>query len=256
MKHTIPTLILALAGVAAPKAHAFSIGSHREITGRAVALEARAWPILAARSHEIALANVEEDLNLVVKWGLFNHYFNPKGAVRTTWRQTSDVRVEGLWADIERALAEGDEAEVWERAGHLLHHIQDMASPPHVIPVEHNMTDGFERYDIAPLLAVARGRDLPPMGGVEAHRELALRTWSAVEQGRFEACGQSMPWSDYWSGVPGEFGSYGAAGNRFGEAVPCDDEEVAMRAFAKERVDDAVGYSRAFLRGIAARLAG
>lgn len=252
MKHLPLALLFGL--LAAAPAHAFGIDAHREITARAVALEAAAWPALAVHAGDLAVGNVAEDLNLVVKWGFFNHYFNPTGAVRTSWRSTSDARVAGLWADIEAALRAGDAEEAWDRAGHLLHHIQDMASPPHVIPVEHGLGDGFERYPIGPLVAEARGVPVQARGGIELHEDLARRTWDAVETGSYVRCGRTVRWADHWAPEDGAFGRYGGEGNRFGDAADCPEEADAMRTFAEARVEDAVGYSRAFLREVAARV--
>lgn len=252
MKH-LPLALLAGLAVAAP-AHAFGIDAHRQLTARAIALEAAEWPALAVHAGDLAVANVAEDLNVVVKWGFYNHYFNPMGAVRTSWRATSDARVAGLWTDIEAAIRAGDAEEAWDRAGHLLHHIQDMASPPHVIPVEHGLGDGFERYPIGPLVAGAQGTRVPAMGGIELHEDLARRTWDAVETGSYDRCGRTIRWEQHWAPERGEFGRYGGEGNRFGDAADCPEEADAMHAFAEARVEDAVGYSRTFLRDVAARL--
>lgn len=255
MKHLpIATTALAL-GIARP-AHAFDIEAHRTITARAVALEAAEHPDLTRHALDLAFANVAEDLNLVVKWAWFNHYFSPAGPVRTTWRVTSDVRVAGLEDELVDALLAGDEDATWSLAGHLLHHVQDMASPPHVVPVEHGLGDGFESYALTGLVWTSRGTPVAAMTGPRAHAELARRTWDAVEEGGYEACGERVAWSDWWRPEAGSFGAYGREGNRFGEPGPCPEEAEAMRSFATARVDDAVGYSRAVIRDVLNRVEG
>lgn len=237
-----------------PTARAFDLDAHRQLTTRAVALEAAAHPEIGGRVLDLVAANLGEDLNLVVKWGAFNHYFNPMAPVRTTWRATSDTRVAGLQEQLRQALAAGDEDEVWALAGAILHHVQDMASPPHVVPVEHGVGDGFESYPLDGLVLSAQGTPVPAMSGTRAHVELAGRTWSVVQTGGYAACGATHTWSEFWHAEPGVFGRYGGRGNRFGDGA-CPEEDTRMAEFAGARVEDAVGYSRAWLRWVSARLA-
>lgn len=240
--------------VLAPPARAFDLDAHRQLTTRAVALEAAAHPEIGARVLDLVASNLGEDLNLVVKWGAFNHYFNPMGSVRTTWRSTSDARVSGLQEELRHALAAGDEGEVWLLAGAILHHVQDMASPPHVVPVEHGIGDGFEGYSLDGLVLSARGTSVPEMSGTRAQVELAKRTWTVVQTEGYDACGATHQWSEFWQAEPGVFGQYGGRGNRFGEGA-CPEEDARMAEFAGDRVEDAVGYSRAWLRWVSERLA-
>lgn len=196
-----------------------------------------------------------EDKNLLTKWSQFNHFYNPAAPVHTLWRKTSNVRVAVLWDEVVAAARKNDLPRAFDRVGHLVHHIQDMGSPPHVVPVNHGLTDGFERLPIDEFLATAQGVPLPDLNGSAAHQALAIDTLRTVNSaGPRLPNGAIIPWSAYWRGEAGKFGSYGAVGNSFGApAVKWASTQVAVptseyRAFLRGRVEATLGYTRAFLR--------
>ncbi len=211
-------------------AWAFQLEGHRVLTERAIALERSACPALAEWSSVLIGANLAEDLNLAVKWGRHSHYYRPVGAVDTGWRSTSEVRVEGLAAELDAALEAGNIGAAWGELGRILHHVQDMASPSHVVPVKHGLDDPFESRELTGLTGQ---RALPeatdPLG---AHHALALETWERVTS--------EVELAAYWV-VEGEgFGAYGESGVQGGGAP--------FEALHAVQAEAALAYTRAVLR--------
>ena len=228
-----------LVGLWSSPAAAFRLDDHRALSTRAAALE----PSVGACAAGIAQGSVTEDLDLFTKWGRYSHYYRPVGPIDAGHRETSEVRLAALWAEIDAALSAG-EAAPCDTIGRALHHIQDMASPLHVVPVSHGLTDQFEGRDHGPAVAAATLLPVPIAAHpLQVHHALALSTWQAAA---------APPWSTIWvSGVGEAFGEYGPDGDRF------DDPALdwPFDAFAQARVDDALMASRAFLRLVGARMA-
>jgi hypothetical protein len=199
-----------------------------------------------------------EDLNLPVKWTGWHHFYFPGASLDTAFRQASDARVRELWEEALEAARHGDLERAFDRAGHLAHHVEDMASPPHVVPVNHGLSDGFERYGVRDSLVRAARREVVPLPGDEAQRALARETLAAVRTESLATRDGALPWSAFWaepaSHGPGAFGHYGSeVGNAFGALAvrwngherPVEPEGYAV--FMDERVSGAVAYARAFL---------
>lgn len=216
---------------AAP-AFGFHLKEHTLITVRALkelerCLEA---PLPKALSRRLVRANLAEDLNLFRKWSRFSHYFHPHQELPLR-RYDASVRIERLSEKLNEALQAPSPR--WEKIfallGHGVHHIQDMASPSHVVPVSHGLFDGFEALHHASFFAsplgsldcAALAAQSPP-ALAHALRETALATLSALTReltlsrdGREER----LFWSAFWQPAKGEpYGSYGALGNHFGES--------------------------------------
>jgi hypothetical protein len=252
-------VLLLLLG-ASPRAAAFSVGDHQAITEAAVdaALGSGERPLLAAHRQAVLHGATAEDLNLHVKWTGFHHFYFPEGSLETGLRQASDARVRELWEEAMEAARHGDLERAFDRAGHLAHHLQDMASPPHVVPVNHGLGDGFEGYGVRRALAHAARREVMPLSGTDAQRALARETLAAVRGESLPTRQGSIPWSAFWDEPethgPGDFGGYGAeVGNAFGASVvrwhgrEHEVDPKGYAAFMDARVSGAVAYSRAFL---------
>lgn len=241
-------------------AEAFRIGAHEKITQRAIDLEAKRFPILARYAKVIVKANGWEDKNLLVKWLKYNHFYKPTTKIRTLYRKTSDVRVKDLWRAVVAAVQQRKIKRAFDRIGHLVHHIQDMASPPHVIPVNHGLFDRFEKYRIDDIVARARGKRLPDLSGPKAHHECALDTYRAVQNGGIRAGGRRIPWASFWKERGSRFGSYGSVGNAFGKTTlelgtaELEAAPASYERFMKARIAAAVGYTRSFLRWAVGRI--
>jgi hypothetical protein len=231
-------------------ARAFGLHAHRALSERTLALEARDMPEVERYGHVLVAASVREDIDLFTKWARFNHYFDATGEARMR-RASSNARVQALWRQTLEAAREGDVRRFYSRLGRALHHIQDMASPSHVAPIQHGLGDRFENVDIRLLLV--DGVDIEdvvePMEAPEAHEWLARDTWTVIQSGGLDVCGATIPWTAFWSSREGRFGRYGEAGNRFGIAdEACEAEyRAAFQGFVVSRMAQAIHASRAVL---------
>lgn len=229
--------LLAVLALLSP-ARAFSPEVHRAISARALALEA-ADPVEARR---FPIAAADEDWNLVRKWGAWHHY---GWDAPLLWRRPSGERVARVESALTAALAAGHRGRAWVLAGYAAHHVQDMASPPHVVPVAHGLADGFEDYDVAALIAAAGAEPPPALGPVDAHRTLAAATAGALAEPL--ACAEGpLPWTRFWAPREGRFGRRGDL--RFGAVPGCEDGTLT---FVRARIEAAVAYTRAIVRFVA-----
>ncbi|WP_224366615.1 hypothetical protein [Hyalangium versicolor] len=260
MKLACPATLLLLLLAVSPRASAFSVESHRALTEAALdaARGSKGSPWLEAHRAEVMHGATAEDLNLHVKWTGWHHFYFPEGSLDTPLRRASDSRVRELWQEALEAARHGDLDRAFDRAGHLAHHIQDMASPPHVVPVNHGLTDRFERYGIHAALTRIALREVPPLPGDEAQQQLARETLATVRNETLATAQGPIPWSAFWTEPstrgPGSFGHYGAeVGNAFGASTvhwkgkALSVEPATYAAFVDARVSSAVAYTRAFL---------
>lgn len=260
-------LLLVLALLLPVGASAFSVPNHEALTRAALDAvhQEGGTPVLERYRATLLEATQAEDLNLPVKWTGWNHFYHPGVTLDSAFRKDSSARVRALWEEAEEAASQGQLERAFDRVGHLVHHIQDMASPPHVVPVMHGLNDRFEQQPLSALvLARAPERQLAPMSGPEAQDALARETLEVVRTGSLSVEGGAIPWSAFWAEpvppTPGVFGSYGAAGNSFGQTrVRWRGREWTVdparyAEFLDARTDAAVAYSRAFLLWAAQRL--
>lgn len=171
----------------------------------------------------VASANLWEDKNLIDKWFRYSHFYHPRNEVGIL-RANSQARVQA----IQRRLDQGglSRQKLLDLIGALLHHVQDMTVPLHVMPVNHFWTDRFEKLEVtsesrlqfdscASLLA--RGLAVDAVG---LHHETAAETYEEVLNSALQAsapAGFSVPMTWFWEeGAAGDFGSYGILGNSFG----------------------------------------
>ena len=225
-----------------PTADAFRLSGHRMITERAVAAEG-----MESVGRQLWQGNRAEDVRLGVKWRHFSHYYRPDTPILLPRRGTSDRRVQVLWEAAQRAAEAGDTDAMWVAIGGVIHHVQDMASPPHVVPVAHDLRDGFERYPVADLIATLPLEEPDPLTPVEAHDLLAWNTWEQVQSGALEGCGQSIPLTDIWQApAAAEFGSYGPV--TFGDVGDCPALAGAYETVMSQRLAAAIFFTRAVLQ--------
>lgn len=207
-------------------AHAFHISEHERMTQLAVEQYQRCFPGVLSdeQGRRITSANVWEDVNLIRKWASYAHFFHPTKSLKLR-RKSSIERVEELEA---RLSAVNDP---WESLGQMIHHIQDMAVPSHVVPVGHGLRDGFEahrvswngvtgsRTDRALCDQIVDGTERPSRVLVD----VALGTLMSLRE-RFRATRSGnrveLDWRQFWKEGPGtDFGKYGRFGNTFGSIV-------------------------------------
>ncbi len=265
MRALLASLLLLAVGLSA-RAEAFSVDDHRALTEAALeaAVASGRGKGLAEHRSSVLHGATAEDLNLHVKWTGWHHFYRPEGRLDSALREGSDSRVRDLWDEALEAARHGDLPRAWDRAGHLAHHLQDMASPPHVVPVMHGLGDGFEGHGIRASLSRRPARQVAPLSGTEAQHALARETLDAVRsQTLATGDGTEIPWSAFWAepdaATPGTFGLYGAVGNAFGRPEVRWKGRVhrvapaGPAAFMDARVAAAVAYTRAFFEWAAER---
>lgn len=229
-----------------PDAEAFRISGHRALTERAVAAEG-----MTRVQRWLWQGNRAEDTRVDIKWRHYSHYHRPDAELLLPRRGTSGDRVEVLWQQVEAARRQGDSATMWTAVGGLLHHVQDMASPPHVVPVAHDLRDGFESWPAEELVAALELTASAPLDPITAHRVLAQETWTMVQVDAVTGCGQSIPLADIWQAPrDGPFGRYGD--RAFRQSADCPALTAALEGVLTDRLSAALQYSRAVLQFFAA----
>lgn len=131
------------------QAKAFSLGDHKRMTLQAVKEFNRCYPgtIGYLASLQFWTSNLDEDLNIFRKDLMFSHFYNPDKKLNM-WRYDSSDRIKGLMLTmkLDGAMYGDNSRDIFADLGHLTHHLQDMASPPHVVPLMHGLNDGFENH--------------------------------------------------------------------------------------------------------------
>ena len=214
---------------------AFGLSDHRRITEQAVQEFSQCFPaagqVLGIKW--LVFGDLEEDLNVVRKDLTYSHYYHP-GKDLHMFRYDSSVRVSELATFLEQRKQAGGSVGLSEmiEIGHAIHHLQDMASPPHVVPVAHGLTDGFESYDFngdissgmtceqMMRLASLDLKSLLDRTANETLRNVKTRqteiqiTGPAGNVERRVVSGEA-----FWlESSENAFGQYGVVGNHFGEA--------------------------------------
>lgn len=210
--------------------YAYSLKDHQEIT---MAAAQAILPCVLANQHfsetvqRIVDANLREDLNVLKKWFKYSHFYNPEHDFSSI-RLNSRDRILELEKRLSTALSEVEKETLFGKA---VHHLQDMSAPPHVVPVNHFWTDGFEklRAPVPQELAFSSCNDLVEAASEKSlsdlHRELAEETWLWVTQNTItvkqlkpkSVDDVSIPLQFFWSpGVNQKWGSYGLFGNAYG----------------------------------------
>ncbi|WP_225596978.1 hypothetical protein [Achromobacter sp. ACM04] len=148
MHHTLRiklSFVLAAGAAIAAPVHAFDAERHPEYTLRAVELYRQCEGV--SLSGELAEAFAEgtrnEDASIltlgqrIANW----HFYNRDGKLRDSWfaNRSLDAIFAKRNAELETLLAAKtrDSEQIYERAGRVLHYIQDMSVPAHVVPVYH-----------------------------------------------------------------------------------------------------------------------
>ncbi len=200
------------------------MGDHKTLTRWAVQLYQRCYAVrfTATEVKSLVAGNASEDFNLVVKWLKNSHYYHPDKWVRTLYRDDAGYRVRYL---TEKLLA-GRQPRL-HLLGKIMHFVQDVSSPSHVVPIVHGLSDGFEKFKLP--AAVPRNLPCPPTSAappqVVLKRE-ALSTLASI-RGTAEATRDGEPyqfsWTLFWSeGLGSRFGHYGFFGNNFGTTQPIE----------------------------------
>lgn len=220
----MPRVLLLVLCLVASGALGYGISDHRVITRKAVAVFNACYPELGFTAYDmdvIIKGNLSEDYNLATKWLRNSHYYNPQKWVRTLYRDDASYRVKYLV----RKLRETQKKRIYI-LGKIVHFVQDVSSPPHVMPIVHGLGDGFEKFSISEeaiktLQVACPHQPLPPMVVL---REYALQTLAQVKKTAIATRGgekYEFSWQLFWyEGLGSKFGYYGFFGNNFGQTKP------------------------------------
>ena len=119
----------------------------------AVQLYNQLYPFSSGQNKELTdlfidSSGKEDDIDLTLQ-RLFNwHFYDPGSRLGHTWwgaRKANTIRFANLAEKVAKSDGK-DPSETYELAGRLVHHIQDMSSPPHTVPVYHTTKDMFDKY--------------------------------------------------------------------------------------------------------------
>jgi len=148
--------------------------------------------------------------------------------------------------------------EIYEVAGRIAHHIQDMSSPPHVMPIYHTSGDKFDTHkpmhepvvDVAAICKEVNGPVVEPFKLLD---DAAKNTLKAVVEKDVFADGETGindTWMKFWGGPDDQdlsgFKTYGDYGNLFGTIPPC--ESILCRAYDSKAFDRF--YSDRYIRAV------
>lgn len=194
-----------------------------------------------------------------------NWHFAPQNLERSTLQEpvwsfmepltfhiSSDYILKKRNEEMQQELSKRSKKDVFKLLGRVLHHIQDMSTPSHVVPVYHGplIADSFETYlnkeflaDELTLSTIAAGlrhgpaQLTPPAGTtvIDLYLDAAERTLGLLkpENSGFQAIRNGvqcqLPWSYFWADksthykngysaecTVGGFGSFGPLGKHFG----------------------------------------
>jgi hypothetical protein len=247
------------------QAFAFDARAHQEITFLAAkqlsrCLGSSGEPLFSPLEvRAIATSNAElADGNFFVRLFRWN-YYDPLERQDNAVAWVLDTRFTGHFRSLERDIERAKSPEQsLEALGRLVNYVQMVTSPARALPVyaprfwRWSFSDRFDRYPLRDAELEARlGEDCSHLESVpESYQallaEVAADTVRALQGpiGRLPAT-----WESFWAPpeAPGEFGSYGPAGNNFGRYTefPCGPTDInrcvlitddpAYMAFALER---------------------
>jgi len=184
---------------------------------------------------EIVAGNELEDINIWNKWVKgYAHFYNPYRKVKVCklgfCRSTSDVRMRML-----ESLLRNATVTFTLSVGAAVHHLQDMCSPPHVVPVMHGHDDDFEEFENKQYPSISSdcatlNKNYASVAG--STREFLFAMLNRTSIATLNTLPGSVPymkagkqangtWSVlYWQNVKVDadnFGSYGSFGNSYGD---------------------------------------
>jgi len=269
--------VLGLLAILSPSAsQAFQLGEHRTITRQAIdEYNLCASGLLGQTYAETVVSgNINEDLDLFRKWTSYSHFYHPTKTL-TQRRMDSSISIIEIEYEVGQLLnrRSPELGDAYKALGHAIHHLQDAASPPHVVPVMHGLTDGFEGleltidetpdFDLSITRCAAYERRARTDGLLSILDDTATATLAAVKTA-FSVVKDGRPasitWEAFWKEADGpEFGTPGFLGETFGdnEIVVNGNRYVISRAtyaaFKKARLRVAMDATRRALHWFGAQ---
>ena len=238
---SILNIILILILVSA--CYAFEPQKHKSISNRGVCIyeACTGHAIPEELSSAFAKGALDEDeigLTRLLNWHFYNndkklgHYwkfiFYCNGSNERIFRKRLD-KLEAMF------ISKTPKRDIYAQAGRVAHHIQDMSSPPHVMPIYHIGRDKFDGYEYEPRLvsvvdttAICTDISESVVYPLELLERAAQNTLKAVRNPVVFKAGitvENETWMKFWGGPEDKelsgFKTYGEYGNVFGTIPPC-----------------------------------
>ena len=142
-----------------------------------------------------------------------------------------DTRFHEFFRRSTARLGEQSESrKIYSTLGEIVHYLQEVASPAHVVPIRivrplrFRVTDSFDSYPIdkARLIQAPRDRCASVLGldsssAMDLNQLLVSTADRTIESVQTSIQGMPATWQAFWKlGDAGSFGDYGVAGNNFG----------------------------------------
>ena len=187
-------------------------------------------------------ANIAQaDAGFFTRMFRWNYYTpDPQDQKDVLW--VIETRFQSHYRSLLRQIELGEKAEDRLKAvGRVISYLQDVTSPPRVVPVftgrwwRFSFSDRFDRFPIDADAIDERLVDSCELLGLEpADFESLLNTIAktTIVAVREKIAGYPVTWEAFWSfgRQVGEFGEYGIAGNQFGKrsSFRCADKERCL----------------------------
>ncbi len=170
------------------------------------------------------------------------NYYSPESQDQKDVLWVIETRFQGHYRSLLRQIELGDKAEDRLKAvGRVISYLQDVTSPPRVVPVftgrwwRFSFSDRFDRFPVDPGAIDERLVDSCETLGLDSEdfenllSSTANTTISAIKE---KIVGYPVTWEAFWSfgEKSGDFGEYGIAGNQFGKrsSFRCADDERCL----------------------------
>lgn len=190
----------------------------------------------------IVRANVaQSETNVFTRMFNWNYYNRADQTQRTAWWLIDTRFHDHFESLVDETRWSVDRQRRLKNLGRIISYIQDMSSPPRVVPVyvsrwwRFSVGDRFDRFDVDSSAVEQAVEDAcADVLNVEASfqdllEDVAAKTIRAVRGPIF---GFPATWEAYWrfAGRADEFGEYGPAGNSFGDRTEfrCGDGERCL----------------------------
>jgi len=200
-------------------------------------------------SDAFVVGSVEEDT-----WGWTRarnwHYYNRENKIGRYWKVilcngSNDHIFHVRLARLNNLLlTKAPERDIYDVAGRLAHHIQDMSSPPHVMPINHLVCDKMDHYRFRPAsMDPCEKVNVSVVDPPVLLREAAQYTIKATERPVEFKNGtiENETWMKFWGGPDDAelsgFKTYGGYGNVFGVRPQCKNGGVCD-AYDKDVYDN------------------
>ena len=187
-------------------------------------------------------ANVAQaDAGFFSRMFRWNYYSpNPQDQKDVLW--VIETRFQGHYRSLLRQVELGDKAEDRLKAvGRVISYLQDVTSPPRVVPVftgrwwRFSFSDRFDRFPVdadAIDERLVNSCDRLELGSEDFETLLSTTANTTISAIKEEIAGYPVTWEAFWSfgEKSGDFGEYGIAGNQFGKrsSFRCADDERCL----------------------------